>query len=558
MKPKLKICILLDEFDVPKWIHDCIKSIIDSNHSEIVLYVKNKPDDIKKLTFFSRITRCIKEWKYFFYYRYLKIDTIFFKKFTSQFQTKTLTPIVNSDVLSVKPIETKFSDRFDQVSISKIKKYDIDIILRFGFRILRGDILTKCSKYGVWSFHHADYKFNRGGPAGLWEFLKNNPYTGITLQILNEELDNGRILYQTYSTTNTLSLNGNRDNCYKNSCKILERVISQLYYKGADEFYEEINQREPTKLFYDRPLYKTPSNITIIAKLSKKILIGLKNKIRNKFHFNQWSLSYCINKNNDSYCSSFYKYKTILPPRDRFWADPFVIKKNSIYFIFFEEVLLVEDKGRICYIEIDSQGNISESRIALETNFHLSYPFIIEDKNELYMIPETMENNRIELYKCIKFPNKWELDHVMIKNLQAVDSTIFKHNGKYWMFSNLRSDPNFSINEELYLFFSESLHGEWTSHPLNPIISDIRKSRPAGNIIEANGRIYRPSQDSSIRYGYSININEIIKISECEYEERPVEHILPKWSNEICGVHTINRHRDMTVIDCLKRRRKFF
>ena len=33
---------------------------------------------------------------------------------------------------------------------------------------------------------------------------------------------------------------------------------------------------------------------------------------------------------------------------------------------------------------------ISESKIALETDFHLSYPFIIEDNNELYMIPERM------------------------------------------------------------------------------------------------------------------------------------------------------------------------
>ena len=36
-----------------------------------------------------------------------------------------------------------------------------------------------------------------------------------------------------------------------------------------------------------------------------------------------------------------------------------------------------------------------------------------------------------------------------------------------------------------------------------------------------------------------------------------VKHILPKWSKEIYGVHTINGDKDMIVIDCLKRRRKF-
>ena len=146
---------------------------------------------------------------------------------------KSISSLINTDLISVTPIQTKYSDRFDDKSIKEIKKYDIDVILRFGFRILRGDILTKCSQFGVWSFHHGDYKVNRGQPAGFWEFLENHPYTGITLQILNEELDNGKILYQTYSSTNTNSTIANRSNYYPNSNKILLRTLSDLFEKGS-------------------------------------------------------------------------------------------------------------------------------------------------------------------------------------------------------------------------------------------------------------------------------------------------------------------------------------
>jgi len=561
LKNKNKVCLLVDGFDVPRWVYHCIDNINNSDHSEVVLCLKNKTADYnhnKKLSIFSRLLRIIKHRRNFFYYLYIKIDNYIFSKFTTLFQIDNFKKLLTCDVIEISPIKTKFSDRFDPETIEKIKEYDLDVILRFGFRILRGSILTECSKFGVWSFHGADYKVNRGGPASFWEFLENNPYTGITFQILNEELDNGRILYQTYSSTNKSSVIINRENSYNNIPKICDRVLKELFDCTADEFDQRISRRNPSNIFYYNPLYKTPSNTTIIVKLCKKIITGLIKKISNKFYFNQWSLSYSINNNNESYSSSLYRYKKISPPKDRYWADPFVIKKDSMYYIYFEEVLLDNDKGRICYIELDEKGKISESKIALETDFHLSYPFIIEDKNELYMIPETMEQNTIELYKCTNFPNRWELAHVMMKDVQAVDSTIFKYKGKYWMFCNLKSHSNFSINEELYLFFSESLHGEWISHPLNPIISDIRNSRPAGNIIKVDGKIYRPSQDSSIRYGHSININEIIKISESEYEEKTVEYILPKWSKEIWGVHTVNSDKDITVIDCLTRRRKIF
>ena len=54
-----------------------------------------------------------------------------------------------------------------------------------------------------------------------------------------------------------------------------------------------------------------------------------------------------------------------------------------------------------------SPGTICKIGIALIEEFHLSYPYLFEFKDDLYMCPETGEKGEIRLYKCIDFPLKW-------------------------------------------------------------------------------------------------------------------------------------------------------
>ena len=54
-----------------------------------------------------------------------------------------------------------------------------------------------------------------------------------------------------------------------------------------------------------------------------------------------------------------------------------------------------------------------------------------------YMIPETKQNKTIELYQCNEFPHKWEFLKTLMVNVEAVDSTLFEHMGKWWLFTNL-------------------------------------------------------------------------------------------------------------------------
>jgi hypothetical protein len=108
--------------------------------------------------------------------------------------------LASIDRMVVDPIGKRFVHRFPDDALKLIRKKDLDMILRFGFNILRGDILT-AAQYGVWSYHHGDNDYYRGGPAHFWELHEGNPISAGVLQRLTEDLDSGLVLCKGYFAT---------------------------------------------------------------------------------------------------------------------------------------------------------------------------------------------------------------------------------------------------------------------------------------------------------------------------------------------------------------------
>lgn len=77
--------------------------------------------------------------------------------------------------------------------VTDIIEEEVDVVIRFGFGMVKGRILTSPT-YGVLSFHPGDIRKYRGQPGGFWEFLNGEDETGMTLQRLNETLDGGEIV----------------------------------------------------------------------------------------------------------------------------------------------------------------------------------------------------------------------------------------------------------------------------------------------------------------------------------------------------------------------------
>jgi hypothetical protein len=112
-------------------------------------------------------------------------------------------------------------------------------------------------------------------------------------------------------------------------------------------------------------------------------------------------------------------------------------------------------------------------------------------------------------------------------------------------------------NVELFLFYKDDLFsGEWMAHPQNPIISDVKSSRPAGSLFVKDGKLFRPSQDCSKAYGYGFDLNEIVVLSETEYQERKEMSVRPNWDKKILATHTFAKLGSLIVIDAFSRTRK--
>jgi hypothetical protein len=239
--------------------------------------------------------------------------------------------------------------------------------------------------------------------------------------------------------------------------------------------------------------------------------------------------------------ASFWKFRKIIPPKDRFFADPFIIQKEKKYYIFIEELIYKTDKGHISVIAMDEKGNYEKPVKVIDKSYHLSYPFIFKNKDDYFLIPESISNKTIELYKCVEFPFKWEFQMNLMENIKAVDATLHYHQNKWWLFANVVENPGASSLDELFLFYSEVFDTKnWVPHPLNPVVSDVKKARPAGHIFNCEGKILRPSQNSSKRYGYGFKINEIVTLNENEYEEIEIASIEPNWDKRVIGTNTFN------------------
>ncbi|HOG47928.1 MAG TPA: hypothetical protein PLB78_14965, partial [Anaerolineae bacterium] len=249
----------------------------------------------------------------------------------------------------------------------------------------------------------------------------------------------------------------------------------------------------------------------------------------------------------------------LVPPKDRFWADPHVIRTGDTYHVFLEEYLYNAGKGRISVMQIDDRGTVTGPTPVLEEEHHLSYPSVFSWEGRYYMVPESAHRRTIDLYEGIEFPWKWQFRMHLMENVRAVDSTIFSHQGTWWLFTGIAEHEGAFPQVELFLFFSNELFtNRWQPHPMNPIVSDVKRARPAGSVFSQGGRIIRPSQDCSRRYGYGFDLNEIVALSETEYAERPLASVRPRSHSRALATHTYARDGRLTMIDACMRRSRLF
>lgn len=275
-----------------------------------------------------------------------------------------------------------------------------------------------------------------------------------------------------------------------------------------------------------------------------------------KFYFKHWVIGYCQGSIREILQSKSF-------PREINWlkinsmdhtnADPFPVRSgDGEVSILFEDFALNDFYGKIHVLTLDKSLKKVTQKLLLDTKSHISYPFTFNENGKLLVFPESSYEGRLSCYEYDTANCSLTFVREILK-LPLLDSTILKHNEKYWLFGTLKGADS---NRKLYIYFSDNLFGHYTPHPKNPVKNSITDSRPAGKIIEVDGVLYRPAQNCEREYGESITINKVKVLNESDFEEEPYMVISPDNLNlkndKIFTIHTINVVDDLIVVDGLK------
>lgn len=433
------------------------------------------------------------------------------------------------------PLSSSSTDGVNERARKAIVECRLDFILRFD-AIDVPEALLDSAPFGVWSFCQE----RRAAPC-FREVMEGRMKTRIALERLTPE---GVVcLHEGYFATCRASWVNNLDRARLGAADFCVRVCAEIAHGGA----ERLLSRTPVTPDPE----PTPSNKDLVRLLTGSAARSVEKLWELLFHVEIWNVGFT----RQSIQQILHGARVESPgvtwckphaPR-HFIADPFAYVHGGRTHVLVEDYDQV--RGKICSID-PANGHALELAVDLDLPYHLSYPCVFEEGGETYVVPEAYQSNRASLYR--RTAQGWSFVRHLIEGLPIVDPTLFKHDGRYWLLFTLQNDGAWG-NQKLYAYHAPALDAKWEPHALNPVKCDIGATRPAGNVFSVDGQLFRPSQDCSSTYGAAVVINQMVKLTATEFQERVAARIDPIAGGPYPdGLHTLNAMGDRAVFDSKK------
>ena len=529
----LRVGVLVDSLVVPKWMGRCIETIQRSDFARISLIVENAAAPPAAAAGLGVAL----------YGLYRRLDDRRHKTAVDPLDRVDLTGALENIPRLAAAVSANSGGQFAVADVEKIRDHRLDVLLRLGFLPLNGPVLG-AARFGVWSFDFGEDRVQRGIAPGFPDLAAGNP---IASSLVRETLEGPQVLYRSTSASDRLSMARTRPNLYFKTAAFAARQLSEVHSLGD----AALRPVTPVVVGSSRRPATSGAVARDLVRLAARSVLGKFDNLRRR---DQWLIGckFRAPGDADGPALGLGDFRLIEPPPGHFWADPFPLLHDDRHYVFFEDYPYATRKGHLSVVALDEQGAASPPTEVLKTDFHLSFPNVFWHRGELVMLPESSAARQIQLYRCERFPDRWRLAAVLIDNIAAVDPVVFQRDDRWWMFVGTR-EPDADGSDEVSLFHAPDLLGPWTPHPRNPVRSDVFGARPAGQIFERDGSLYRPAQDCSKRYGHGLVINRIDRVSTTEYAETEVARLSPEGPQGFIGVHTINSTNRITVVDFLRR-----
>lgn len=458
--------------------------------------------------------------------------------------------VCTAETLSVEPVVSRsgYVHRFSAADVEAIRSRKLDLLLRLGSGILRGDILGAASR-GILSFHHGDNRTHRGQLPGYWEVVERRDLTGFIVQKLTEALDAGEVLVRGEVATQATYLL-NQYHLFRSSITSMIDLLGRM--DRNEEGVGAAGSAQPAD-WYSNVVYTTPSAAQTLMYVARFVRQILRRGVRAALiRRGVWELRLL---DGDWRSLVAAKARRLIPPRGRFWADPFIVGDAGGKVIFFEEYEFERSKGHIAALVSTANGSFSYAGPVIKTPYHLSFPYVFRYQGEYYMCPETFEARAIQLWRCTSWPLKWKYCKTLLADIDTVDTMIFEHDGRWWLFTNPDRDGTGDHCRELHVYHADSpLSDKWTPLSANPVVTGAGRARNAG-ILSRDGKIYRLAQCQGFDlYGRSLKLFEITALSEQGYSEKLISELLPSRGLDALGFHHLSACDGTVVFDAYRLR----
>ena len=209
-------------------------------------------------------------------------------------------------------------------------------------------------------------------------------------------------------------------------------------------------------------------------------------------------------------------WRDIRHPDVAFVADPFLIRRNSTWHLFFELFNTKSGRGELGVASSADLSSWRFEKVVLAEPFHLSYPFVFEHEDTYFMIPESRQAHGIRLYRATNFPLSWTLERELISGDYSDPSPVF-FQGRWWIFA-CKSPYSLAI------FYANDLRGPWHEHAKSPFyVDDKGLARPGGRPVVVNGQLVRFVQDNREGYGKKVRAMVVDTLTPTEFAEHPAD-----------------------------------
>jgi hypothetical protein len=447
-------------------------------------------------------------------------------------------------------------------ALAEIRRRDLDVVLRFCTTTPRGEVL-RAPRYGVWSYQFGTEEDARNGTPFLQQLLDDAPTRDVLLEVLEDEPASGLVLCRSrFGRHGNLFLAHYRDVALWETTHFVVWKLHDLHELG----WEHLRARSLPRVSQDEPRppgaplsTHGPAPVPTATAMVRFLAPRLRNAARNRVGgeravANQWRIALrrgATPLGATPEVTSVSGFRWIETPPGHFWADPFLITRGGQTLLFFEDFDYAAGYASIRWAEVHEDCTVGPAVTCLDRGYHLSFPFVFDHEGEVFMIPESLADGTVTLYRARAFPSEWVPEKVLFRG-NASDTSVFCEGGLFYFITSLheRDDRGMSAT----LFVADSLTGAWRLHPSSPVSSDVRSARNAGSVFRRQGRLFRPSQNCGPSYGYGLNLEEIVAVDEARYEERRWCAVDPSaLPFPAIGVHTYNVCGDLEVIDgCAK------